>query len=285
MYTDVYHIHLFQTAEIFMLWNLVVLPYCLSVVKKHYYQLIYRYWIFPNIDIGFRNRVMDGLQWKGPNVVRPNTHLERVWLSECEHSSLVKHWMALSNNSTSLPTFSLSWGCHSSLLRVGKTLPVLWWFARTSLSLGRSSGSVFASETILVCWSRKQMAVGAWLPTDCRRLVTWFCYPKVLLYFHRNDWMHLWRQSFSLQVIVDLKGSECTWSYQTPPSSPSTTVSRKSSMCRLVTMATGNCPSSQQTSPTSWCSWSFTLPVLCCLPVVHRWNCSFNRTNHRIISD
>lgn len=37
-----------------------------------------------------------------------------------------------------------------------------------------------------------------------------------------------------LQVIVDLKGSECTWSYQTPPSSPSTTVSRKSSMCRCV---------------------------------------------------
>ncbi|XP_051247211.1 protein MTSS 1 isoform X3 [Dicentrarchus labrax] len=33
----------------------------------------------------------------------------------------------------------------------------------------------------------------------------------------------------SEQVIVDLKGSECTWSYQTPPSSPST--SRKSSMC------------------------------------------------------
>ncbi|XP_042068881.1 protein MTSS 1 isoform X2 [Haplochromis burtoni] len=35
----------------------------------------------------------------------------------------------------------------------------------------------------------------------------------------------------SEQVIVDLKGSERTWSYQTPPSSPSTTVSRKSSMC------------------------------------------------------
>ncbi|XP_017289365.1 protein MTSS 1 isoform X2 [Kryptolebias marmoratus] len=35
----------------------------------------------------------------------------------------------------------------------------------------------------------------------------------------------------SEQVIVDLKGSECTWTYQTPPSSPSTTVSRKSSMC------------------------------------------------------
>ncbi|XP_069372415.1 protein MTSS 1-like isoform X2 [Paralichthys olivaceus] len=35
----------------------------------------------------------------------------------------------------------------------------------------------------------------------------------------------------SEQVIVDLKSSDCTWSYQTPPSSPSTTVSRKSSMC------------------------------------------------------
>ncbi|XP_061676263.1 protein MTSS 1-like isoform X2 [Syngnathoides biaculeatus] len=35
----------------------------------------------------------------------------------------------------------------------------------------------------------------------------------------------------SEQVIVDLKASECAWSYQTPPSSPSTTVSRKSSMC------------------------------------------------------
>ncbi|XP_034456922.1 protein MTSS 1-like isoform X3 [Hippoglossus hippoglossus] len=35
----------------------------------------------------------------------------------------------------------------------------------------------------------------------------------------------------SEQVIEDLKASDCTWSYQTPPSSPSTTVSRKSSMC------------------------------------------------------
>lgn len=39
------------------------------------------------------------------------------------------------------------------------------------------------------------------------------------------------------QVIVDLKGSDCTWCYQTPPSSPSTTVSRKSSMCRLLSLA------------------------------------------------
>uniref|UniRef100_A0A7N6BHB4 MTSS I-BAR domain containing 1 n=1 Tax=Anabas testudineus TaxID=64144 RepID=A0A7N6BHB4_ANATE len=37
----------------------------------------------------------------------------------------------------------------------------------------------------------------------------------------------------SEQVILDLKGSDYGWSYQTPPSSPSTTMSRKSSMCRL----------------------------------------------------
>ncbi|XP_029101924.1 protein MTSS 1-like isoform X5 [Scleropages formosus] len=35
----------------------------------------------------------------------------------------------------------------------------------------------------------------------------------------------------SEQVILDLKGSDYNWSYQTPPSSPSTTMSRKSSMC------------------------------------------------------
>ncbi|XP_077454303.1 protein MTSS 1-like isoform X3 [Stigmatopora argus] len=35
----------------------------------------------------------------------------------------------------------------------------------------------------------------------------------------------------SEQVILDLKGSDYNWSYQTPPSSPSTTTSRKSSMC------------------------------------------------------
>lgn len=36
----------------------------------------------------------------------------------------------------------------------------------------------------------------------------------------------------SFQVILDLKGSDYSWSYQTPPSSPSTTMSRKSSVCR-----------------------------------------------------
>ncbi|KAF4087673.1 hypothetical protein AMELA_G00073230 [Ameiurus melas] len=35
----------------------------------------------------------------------------------------------------------------------------------------------------------------------------------------------------SEQIIHDLKGSDYSWSYQTPPSSPSTTMSRKSSMC------------------------------------------------------
>lgn len=41
----------------------------------------------------------------------------------------------------------------------------------------------------------------------------------------------------SLQVIRDLKGSDYSWSYQTPPSSPSSTGSRKSSMCRYSPIA------------------------------------------------
>ncbi|XP_070828525.1 MTSS I-BAR domain containing 2a [Chaetodon trifascialis] len=40
----------------------------------------------------------------------------------------------------------------------------------------------------------------------------------------------------SEQVIRDLKGSDCIWPYQTPPSSPSSTGSRKSSMCSLLQM-------------------------------------------------
>uniref|UniRef100_H2MNM1 MTSS I-BAR domain containing 2a n=1 Tax=Oryzias latipes TaxID=8090 RepID=H2MNM1_ORYLA len=40
----------------------------------------------------------------------------------------------------------------------------------------------------------------------------------------------------SEQVIRDLKGSDYSWSYQTPPSSPSSTTSRKSSMCSLLQM-------------------------------------------------
>ncbi|XP_047240832.1 protein MTSS 1-like isoform X9 [Girardinichthys multiradiatus] len=57
----------------------------------------------------------------------------------------------------------------------------------------------------------------------------------------------------SEQVIVDLKSSECTWSYQTPPSSPSTTVSRKSSMCSLNSVNSSDSRSSGSHchSPTS----------------------------------
>uniref|UniRef100_M4AXL8 MTSS I-BAR domain containing 2a n=1 Tax=Xiphophorus maculatus TaxID=8083 RepID=M4AXL8_XIPMA len=40
----------------------------------------------------------------------------------------------------------------------------------------------------------------------------------------------------SEQVIRDLKGSDYSWSYQTPPSSPNSTSSRKSSMCSLLQM-------------------------------------------------
>ncbi|XP_037549041.1 protein MTSS 1 isoform X2 [Nematolebias whitei] len=58
----------------------------------------------------------------------------------------------------------------------------------------------------------------------------------------------------SEQVIVDLKGSECTWTYQTPPSSPSTTVSRKSSMCsslNSVNSSDSRSSGSHSHSPTS----------------------------------
>ncbi|XP_027019248.2 protein MTSS 1 isoform X1 [Tachysurus fulvidraco] len=57
----------------------------------------------------------------------------------------------------------------------------------------------------------------------------------------------------SEQVIADLKGSECNWSYQTPPSSPSTT-SRKSSMCsslNSVNSSDSRSSSSHSHSPTS----------------------------------
>uniref|UniRef100_A0A8C6NNV3 MTSS I-BAR domain containing 2b n=1 Tax=Nothobranchius furzeri TaxID=105023 RepID=A0A8C6NNV3_NOTFU len=40
----------------------------------------------------------------------------------------------------------------------------------------------------------------------------------------------------SEQVIKDLKGSDYSWSYQTPPSSPSSSGSRKSSMCSLASI-------------------------------------------------
>ncbi|XP_024268549.1 protein MTSS 2 isoform X8 [Oncorhynchus tshawytscha] len=44
----------------------------------------------------------------------------------------------------------------------------------------------------------------------------------------------------SEQVIKDLKGSDYSWSYQTPPSSPSSSGSRKSSMCSLAHPPPGN---------------------------------------------
>uniref|UniRef100_A0A8C7CVS9 MTSS I-BAR domain containing 2b n=1 Tax=Oncorhynchus kisutch TaxID=8019 RepID=A0A8C7CVS9_ONCKI len=44
----------------------------------------------------------------------------------------------------------------------------------------------------------------------------------------------------SEQVIKDLKGSDYSWSYQTPPSSPNSSGSRKSSMCSLAHPPPGN---------------------------------------------
>ncbi|XP_013929561.1 PREDICTED: MTSS1-like protein isoform X4 [Thamnophis sirtalis] len=44
----------------------------------------------------------------------------------------------------------------------------------------------------------------------------------------------------SEQVIKDLKGSDYSWSYQTPPSSPSSSGSRKSSMCSVAQPVNAN---------------------------------------------
>ncbi|KAM4706323.1 protein MTSS 1 isoform 4-T4 [Rhinophrynus dorsalis] len=58
----------------------------------------------------------------------------------------------------------------------------------------------------------------------------------------------------SEQVIHDLKGSDYTWSYQTPPSSPSTTMSRKSSVCsslNSVNSSDSRSSGSHSHSPTS----------------------------------
>ncbi|XP_034281563.1 protein MTSS 2 isoform X1 [Pantherophis guttatus] len=44
----------------------------------------------------------------------------------------------------------------------------------------------------------------------------------------------------SEQVIKDLKGSDYSWSYQTPPSSPSSSGSRKSSMCSVAQPGNAN---------------------------------------------
>ncbi|XP_067387437.1 protein MTSS 1 isoform X5 [Emydura macquarii macquarii] len=60
--------------------------------------------------------------------------------------------------------------------------------------------------------------------------------------------------SSSEQVILDLKGSDYSWSYQTPPSSPSTTMSRKSSVCsslNSVNSSDSRSSGSHSHSPTS----------------------------------
>ncbi|XP_069051032.1 protein MTSS 1 isoform X7 [Lepisosteus oculatus] len=67
----------------------------------------------------------------------------------------------------------------------------------------------------------------------------------------------------SEQVIIDLKGSDYKWSYQTPPSSPSTTMSRKSSVCSLnsVNSSDSRSSGSHSHSPTSHYRYrSSTLP-------------------------
>uniref|UniRef100_A0A8C4S1D1 MTSS I-BAR domain containing 2b n=1 Tax=Erpetoichthys calabaricus TaxID=27687 RepID=A0A8C4S1D1_ERPCA len=55
----------------------------------------------------------------------------------------------------------------------------------------------------------------------------------------------------SEQVIKDLKGSDYSWSYQTPPSSPSSSGSRKSSMCSTHSSTSRSSGGSQTHSPSS----------------------------------
>ncbi|KAK1802222.1 hypothetical protein P4O66_021887, partial [Electrophorus voltai] len=63
----------------------------------------------------------------------------------------------------------------------------------------------------------------------------------------------------SEQVIKDLKGSDYSWSYQTPPASPSSSGSRKSSMCSSVNSTHSNASrssgGSQTHSPSSSCRY------------------------------
>uniref|UniRef100_A0A8C1ZZ86 MTSS1-like protein n=1 Tax=Cyprinus carpio TaxID=7962 RepID=A0A8C1ZZ86_CYPCA len=59
----------------------------------------------------------------------------------------------------------------------------------------------------------------------------------------------------SEQVIKDLKGSDYSWSYQTPPSSPSSSGSRKSSMCSAHSSASRSSGGSQTHSPSSSCRY------------------------------
>ncbi|XP_062321206.1 protein MTSS 1 isoform X4 [Osmerus eperlanus] len=69
----------------------------------------------------------------------------------------------------------------------------------------------------------------------------------------------------SEQVILDLKGSDYSWSYQTPPSSPSNTMSRKSSMCsslNSVNSSDSRSSGSHSHSPSSHYRYrSSTLPL------------------------
>lgn len=58
----------------------------------------------------------------------------------------------------------------------------------------------------------------------------------------------------SEQVIKDLKGSDYSWSYQTPPSSPSSSGSRKSSMCSTKTTPSWQAASHPH-SPGSTCRY------------------------------
>lgn len=77
-----------------------------------------------------------------------------------------------------------------------------------------------------ICNMHSQLALKVYSGDKCCVTSRWF-----LLIGEKNS-MSLMLLIVFHQVILDLKGSDYSWSYQTPPSSPSTTMSRKSSVCR-----------------------------------------------------
>lgn len=99
----------------------------------------------------------------------------------------------------------------------------------------------------LPCWERSPTSRLSLMTSPCsqliltnypqrvNRLVYKTVFKKVKFKSHQilNKELCFTKAISLRQVITDLKGSDYSWSYQTPPSSPSSSGSRKSSMCRF----------------------------------------------------
>ena len=67
----------------------------------------------------------------------------------------------------------------------------------------------------------------------------------------------------SEQVIADLKGSDSSWTFQTPPSSPSSLGSRKSSMCSISSLNSSSSGSTKSHHSPSHHYWHRSLSQVC----------------------